>query len=120
MKPIIQAIFRPVANRHYTNKKTSAVLYAFEFFPVLLVGLYGAIFVDSFFWFVLGGIIIYGFIDYIVFDAFIDRLGWKLIWHHFYSDEAKPHTPEQDLIKQYEQNPTPENYEALQKHLRVK
>lgn len=120
MKPIIQAIFRPVANRHYTNKKTSAVLYAFEFFPVLLIGLYGAFFVDSFFWFVLGGIIVYGFVDYIVFDAFIDKVGWRLIWRHFYSDEAKPHTPEQELIKQYEQNPTPENYEALQKHLRIR
>ncbi len=120
MKPIIQAIFRPVANRHYTSKKISAILYAFQFFPVLLIVLYGAIFVDSFFWFALGGIIIYGFVDYIIFDAFIDKLGWKLIWHHFYSEEAKPHTPELDLIKQYEQNLTPENYEALQKYLRVK
>lgn len=120
MQSVIKALFRPIANRHYTNKKTSAVLYAFQFFPVLLIGLYGAVFVDSFFWVILAGIIIYGFIDYFVFDAFIDRLGWRLIWRHFYSDEARPHTLEQELMKQYEHNPTPENYEALQKHLKVK
>lgn len=120
MKPVLKAIFRPVANRHYTSKKTSAVIYAFGFFPVLLIGLFGAILADSFFWFIIGGIIIIGFIDYLIFNAFLDKLGWKLILNRFYSDEAKPHTPEQDLIKRYEQNPTSENYEAIQKHLEIK
>lgn len=107
MKSILKAILRPVSNRRYTNKKTSAILYAFRLFPVFLICLYGAIAVDSIFWLVLVGILIYGFINYIIFDAFIDKLVWRLIWDRFYSDEAKPYTLEQEALKQHEQNPAP-------------
>lgn len=120
MKSIIKAIFRPAENRHYTNKKTSVVQYAFEFFPVVLICVWGAIFVDAAFWLFLGAVIVYGVIDYMLFDAFFDKLWWKLVWRHFYHDEAQPLTAEQDLLKQYEKNPTPKNYAALQKHLKIK
>ncbi len=120
MKYVIRSIFRPISNRHYTNKKVSAVLYALSFFPGILISLFGAIAVDSFFWFVLIALVLYGFIDYIVFDAFLDKLSWKLFWRHFYSDEVYEPTQEYDVMKAYESDPTEENYQALQKHLKDK
>ncbi len=36
-------MFRPVSNRNYTNKKVSAVLYAFRFTPGVLICVFGAI-----------------------------------------------------------------------------
>lgn len=95
-------------------------MYICSYALILLIGLYIAIFIDSLFWFVLGGIVVLGFIRYLVFDAILDELEWKSTWYHFYSDEVTPHTPEQALIKKYEQNPNPENYKALQKHLQAK
>ena len=118
MKYVIKSVFRPVSNRHYTSKKVSVVLYAFSFFPAVLICLFGAIAVDSFFWIILAGIIVYGFIDYMVFDAFLDKLGWRLIWRHFYDDEVHQPTAEHDVMKAYEVNPSEENHQTLQKHLK--
>jgi len=91
-----------------------------QFLPVVLVGLFCAIFVNSFFWIVLVVIIACGFIDYLAFDAFLDELSWRLLWSHFYAGEAKPHTPEQDVMKTFEKKPTPQNYETLANRLKNK
>ena len=120
MKPIFKAIFRPLSNRHYTNKKTSVLLYSSQFIPSLIATLYGAIFESSIFYLVFLGIIIYGFIDYLLFDAFFDKLSWKFLWSHFYSDEVTSTDTEQIAIKKYEQNPTSESYKDLQKILNKK
>jgi len=120
MKYVIKSLFRPVANRHYTSKKVSAVLYAAEFAPVVLICLYGAIALDSFFWLILVGIVVYGFVDYLVFDAFFDKLSWKLLWRHFYADEVHAPSPEHDAMKAFEINPSEENHNALYRHLSSK
>lgn len=92
-------------------------MYAAGFFPILLICLYAAISVSSYFWIVLAVIIVFELISYFVFDAFLDKLAWKFIWNRFYANETRLHTPEQEAMKAYEQNPTPENYQTLQKHL---
>ncbi len=118
MKYLIKSFFRPVDNRHYTNKKVRAQLYAVRFFPVVLICVFGALTVDSFFWLILAGVVVYGFIDYIVFDAFLDKLGWKLIWRRFYKDELHEPTAEHDAMKAFEANPNEENRQVLQKNLK--
>jgi hypothetical protein len=120
MNSIIKALLRPYDNRHYTDKKTSAILYASKYIPSLLICLYAAVFTNAIFWILLGSIIVYGFVDYIVFDAFLDKMSWKYLWRHFYADEAGGLTPDQDVMKLYEKNPTPENYKKLQKVLNSK
>lgn len=117
MKQVLKSVFRPIANRHYTDKKTSRILYALQFVFLLLVGLYGAVAIDRMFWILAVGVLLYGFIGYFVFDALFDKLTWKLLWSRFYADEVKPR--EADPLKTYEQNPTPENYEALRRHVRT-
>lgn len=118
MKYVIKSIFRPLENRHYTNKKVSAWLYTVRFLPIILICLFGTIVVDSFFWLILVGVVVYGILDYILFDAFLDKVSWKLVWHHFYTDEVHEPSAEHDAIKAFETNPSQENRKALQKHLK--
>lgn len=120
MRHFIKAVFRPTANRHYTNKKKSQLLYVLEFLPVASICLYCAVSIDSFFWIVLAAVVLYGVIYYLLFDAFGDRLSWKLLWSRFYSDEATSCTAADNTLKAFKQNSTPKNYEALQKHSKLK
>ena len=120
MKYILKAFFRPVDNRHYTSKKASALVYALKFIPTIFIGVFGAIVIDARFWYVLGGMIIFGFIDYIVFDALADKMAWKYIWSRFYGDEVHEPTAEHKAMKKFEANPSKDNLEALHKHVRPK
>ena len=109
-----------MANRHYSNKKISALNYAFSYIPVLIISLFGGIVVDKFFFLVFIGIIIYGILDYVVFDAFLDRLSWNLFWSRFYEPNEANTPPDYDTIKKFDKKPTPDNYAELEKDLTKK
>jgi hypothetical protein len=119
MNYLVKAISRPIGNRYYTGRKRSALLYAAECVPAVLICLISAIVISPIFLVVLLGIIAVGIIDYVVFDAFLDKLTWKLIWPRFYADEIHALTPEQNAMKQFEANPSAENYQSLQKQLKT-
>jgi hypothetical protein len=120
MKPFLKVAFQPVANRHYTSEKTSVLYYAANYLPVLIIALVGGILVDKFFFLVFIGIILYSIIDYVVFDAFLDRLAWNLFWSRFYKS-ADASTPSgYGAIKQFDKNPTADNYEAVERELTKK
>jgi len=118
MKYVLKEIFRPINNRYHTSKRMSVLLYVLGFLPAVIIALIGAIFVDSIFWAFVIGVILVALIGYIVFDPLKDKLTWQLLWRRFYSDKAELHSTEHQAMKRYEQNPTPENYEALQKLFR--
>lgn len=118
MNILLKSILRPISNRHYTNKKTSAFLYAFGYIPAVLLCIFGAMAVDPLFWLALAILVICAFVDYVVFDAFLDKLSWKLIWSRFYADETHARTAEYDAMKAYDADPSKENYQALQKYLK--
>lgn len=119
MKYVLKALFRPLANRHYNGKKRSAILYAVNFGPAIAVCLVGAISGNPIFWTFLLVLIAFGFIDYVLFDGLIDKQTWKLFWRNFYADEVHEPTAHYTTIKNYESNPTAENYERLRKHLNI-
>lgn len=48
----------------------------------------------------------------------LDRLRWKFFWRHVYAGEDHSQDPEHNAIKDYEANPTTENYKKLEKHLK--
>lgn len=116
MKTALKIFFAPLANRHYTNKKTSVLLYVVQYIPVVMVCVLAAIAVDGLFWIVLAGIFVLGVVDYLLLDAFLDKLNWRLFWRHFYKDEA-PLGAEHQLMKEFENNPTPENRRKLARHI---
>ena len=58
----------------------------------------------------LAAIIVYGIVDYLVFDAFLDKLTWKLLWSHFYEPASSAQTDDYMAIKDFEKNPSPDNY----------
>lgn len=118
MKYVLKTIFRPLNNRHYNGKKRSVSLYALNFVPAILICVIAATSDSPIFWTVLLAVIAYGVMDYVLFDALVDKVAWKLFWSHFYADETVPRTPEQDAMKNFEINPTAENYQTLQKHLK--
>lgn len=120
MKHFVKSVLRPVSNRHYSDKKISVLIYVLRLLPVLLICIFGALGLNPVFWIVLLVIIVLGFVDYVVFDALLDKLSWKLFWRLFYSDELPEATPEHAAMKAFEVNSNQENREVLQKRLNNK
>jgi hypothetical protein len=117
MKHLFKSIFKPLSNRNYADKRTSALIYALEFLPLILFCVYGAIAINALFILLLVPVIVFGFFKYLFFDSVLDRLSWKLIWSHFYHDEIHPSDSEHKAMKNYETKPTAKNYKKLEKHL---
>lgn len=64
----------------------------------------------------LGCIVLFAVVDYIVFDAAADKVSWRLFWSKFYASEeerTQNYSSAEMLMKQYEQNPTQANYEQM-------
>lgn len=117
MKSVLWGLFQPISNRHYTSKKASVGVYAANYVIIVVVCIAAALLVDELFWLVLIGIIILAVIDYVVFDAFFDKLSWKLFWRYFYQEPTKV-THEHQLLKNLEKDPSPENQRRLADHIK--
>lgn len=78
-----------------------------------------ALFIDKIFWIVLIALVLQAVIRYIVFDAFFDRLSWKLLWSRFY-DERTEKSTEHQLLKKLENDPSPETRQKLADYIKNK
>jgi len=101
MKSALKIFLQPIANRHYTSNKASALLYAARFTPVVLLCVWGAFTISAVFWLVLAGIVAAGVVDYVLFDALFDKLSWKLFWGRLYRQDA-PVSEEHRRMKELE------------------
>ena len=117
MKYVLRSFFRPVDNRHYAGRKASAALYAAKFVPITLICIFGAVTFSPVLWLVLLAVIIVGCVDYLIFDAFMDKLSWRLLWRRFYGDELHEPTPDHHAMKAFEANPSVKNYRKLKQQL---
>ncbi len=118
MSTFLKTIFLPVANRHFTDKKTSFLVYAFSQLPLALFLIVPAIiFKEASLLLILSGLLILALVDYFVFDALSDKITWKLFWSRFYKKDYFASTEAHDAIKAYEKSPTEENRLAVEKHI---
>lgn len=118
MSTFLKTIFQPLANRHYTDKKTSFIIFAAGYIPAVVICLVGAIFVDATFWLIALAIVASALIDYFLFDTVTDKIAWKLFWSNFYDEKHFETSAEHNAIKAYETDPSEANRLALNKHVR--
>ena len=116
MSSFLKTVFQPLSNRHYTNKRLSVLNYAYGYLPSLVVCLLAALFVDERFLWLIPIVILYGAIDYLLFDGTVDKITWKLFWGKYYDEKHFENTTEHDAIKAYENNPSEVNRKALGHH----
>jgi len=121
MKPFLKVLLQPTANRYYVGNKRSIEMHVVNYLLPVVICVYAALTVDKVFWWVLGGILAYAIIDYVVFDAASDRLTWRYFWSRFYvgKDERDGKLdPVHTAMKRYELHPTEANRKALNEKLR--
>ena len=94
-------------------------MYALSFLLPFLVSLYAALSIHPFFWILVAILVLFGILDYLVFDAVLDHITWKLFWGRFYKNENNysDKTETDLLLKSYEQNPSKQNYEKIARYL---
>lgn len=116
---MLKEVFKPVANRHYTDKKTDRRYAAYSYIPVVMLCIFATIFISKVFFFVLVAILILGVIGYLVIDRVTDKLTWKLfLRRRKYRAQSQHASTNHDVIKQYEDNPSSENLAKLEKQIK--
>ena len=115
---IMKPALAPVSNRHFAGKKLSFLMHILSLLPILLITIYAAVSINSVYWFIFAGIILFSIVDYVVFDSLFDKIGWKLLWSRLYKGRGHDHTKTDPVLKAFEVNPSQENYEKLSLHLR--
>jgi len=121
MKPFLKALLQPTANRYYVGNKRSIEMHVVNYLLPVVICVYAALTNDPIFWWILGGILVYSVIDYVVFDAASDKVTWRYIWSKFYigKDERDSKLdPLHAAMKRYELHPTEANRKALNEKLR--
>jgi len=117
MKPALKVIFQPTSNRNFTNRRVSAVIYAARFTPLYLICIFAALTVNNKFWFLLFFIIFMAVGFYYLEDRITDKLSWTYFWKRHYSTNNSA-SQEHALMKELENNPSPNNKKKIARHFK--
>ena len=120
MGSLLKTIIKPTSNRYYTDKKTARLMKAYSYIPLLIIGIYGAIFVSKIFIIFILIIVLLGIISYIIIDPVIDKLAWKLFLRRLYDKDSSSTNPDHSIMKKFEMDPTHHTYRELQSRFKTK
>jgi glucan phosphoethanolaminetransferase (alkaline phosphatase superfamily) len=106
------SVFRPVQNRNYIGLKKYRILFLVRLLPVFVLILIGVILQPSGAWLSIIGLVILVMLINYFFLAATEKASWNILFKKHYNDQSEP--ADYELMKTYEQNPTPGNLAKIQ------